>query len=191
MKPTGIVRRIDDLGRIVLPKELRRSLCLQPDSPMEMGVENGMIWLKPYVPASNVAAQIDALAGSLREEIDFCPDEDETRRCDSAIRLLRKARDILNAKDAAESLRLAAADAASQQKRRKNRVYCVFRTYSPGEFTDKHGETLNQVEELVAIYDDDKKADERCRELNLAAKEDTAKFDCDPETYIVRVGPVL
>ena len=34
MKPTGIVRRVDDLGRIVIPKEIRRTLKIREDDPL-------------------------------------------------------------------------------------------------------------------------------------------------------------
>lgn len=40
---TGIVRRIDDVGRIVLPKEMRRELDMKENQPVEISVENGSI----------------------------------------------------------------------------------------------------------------------------------------------------
>ena len=51
MKYTGIVRRIDDLGRIVLPVELRRTLELDNGDSLEIFVEDNMIILKKYQPA--------------------------------------------------------------------------------------------------------------------------------------------
>lgn len=52
MKATGIVRKIDDLGRIVLPKELRRTMAIDVKDPMEIYVEgNDKIILKKYEPA--------------------------------------------------------------------------------------------------------------------------------------------
>lgn len=52
MKATGIVRKIDDLGRIVLPKELRETMNIDKKDPMEIYVEgNGTIVLKKYQPA--------------------------------------------------------------------------------------------------------------------------------------------
>ena len=41
MKATGIVRRIDDLGRIVIPKEIRRSIGLREGEPLEIFIEGG------------------------------------------------------------------------------------------------------------------------------------------------------
>jgi AbrB family transcriptional regulator (stage V sporulation protein T) len=50
MKATGIVRRVDDLGRIVIPKEIRRTICIKEGDPMELYLdEEGGIVLKPYV----------------------------------------------------------------------------------------------------------------------------------------------
>lgn len=51
MKSTGIVRKVDDLGRIVLPIELRRSLDIDVKDPMEIYVENETIVLKKHNPA--------------------------------------------------------------------------------------------------------------------------------------------
>ncbi len=50
MKSTGIVRKIDHLGRIVLPIELRRVLDIDRDSSLEIYVENEMVILKKYQP---------------------------------------------------------------------------------------------------------------------------------------------
>lgn len=54
-KPTGIVRRVDELGRIVIPKEIRKVLKLSPDGgdPMEMFLtDDGGVLLKAYDPDS-------------------------------------------------------------------------------------------------------------------------------------------
>lgn len=50
MKSTGIVRRIDELGRIVLPVELRRTLGLDVHEPVEVFVEEDSIILRKYQP---------------------------------------------------------------------------------------------------------------------------------------------
>jgi len=51
MKATGIVRKIDNLGRIVLPKELRDTMDLDIKSPIEIYVEEDRVILKKYEPA--------------------------------------------------------------------------------------------------------------------------------------------
>lgn len=51
MKATGIVRRIDDLGRVVIPKEIRRTLRLREGAPLEIYTDReGEIILKKYSP---------------------------------------------------------------------------------------------------------------------------------------------
>jgi transcriptional pleiotropic regulator of transition state genes len=50
MKSTGIVRKVDELGRIVLPIELRRTLEIMERDPMEIYVEGSTIILKKYEP---------------------------------------------------------------------------------------------------------------------------------------------
>ena len=55
MKATGIVRRIDDLGRIVVPKEIRRTLRIREGDPLEIYTgREGEIMLKKYSPIGEV-----------------------------------------------------------------------------------------------------------------------------------------
>lgn len=51
MKSTGIVRRVDELGRVVLPIELRRVLDIVEKDSMEIYVDGERIILRKYVPA--------------------------------------------------------------------------------------------------------------------------------------------
>ena len=51
MKSTGIVRRVDELGRIVLPIELRRTLDIEEKDALEIYVEGSSIVLKKYRPS--------------------------------------------------------------------------------------------------------------------------------------------
>lgn len=51
MKATGIVRRIDDLGRVVIPKEIRRTLRIKEGTPLEIFTDKeGEVILKKYSP---------------------------------------------------------------------------------------------------------------------------------------------
>ena len=51
MKATGIVRRIDDLGRIVIPKEIRRTMRIREGDPLEIYTEkDGEVIFKKYSP---------------------------------------------------------------------------------------------------------------------------------------------
>ena len=57
MKATGIVRRIDDLGRVVIPKEIRRTMRIREGSPLEIytGV-GGEVIFKKYSPIGELAS---------------------------------------------------------------------------------------------------------------------------------------
>ena len=56
LKATGIVRRIDDLGRIVIPKEIRKTLRIKEGSPLEIFTEKeGDIILKKYSPIGELS----------------------------------------------------------------------------------------------------------------------------------------
>lgn len=50
MKSTGIVRKVDELGRVVIPIELRRTLDIQIKDPLEIYVDSDRIILKKYKP---------------------------------------------------------------------------------------------------------------------------------------------
>lgn len=62
MKATGIVRRIDDLGRVIIPKEIRRSMRIREGDPLEIYTsKDGEIIFKKYSPMgdlSDIAAQV-------------------------------------------------------------------------------------------------------------------------------------
>ena len=56
MKATGIVRRIDDLGRVVVPKEIRRVLRIREGDPLEIYTSNtGEVILKKYSPINELS----------------------------------------------------------------------------------------------------------------------------------------
>ena len=56
MRATGIIRRIDDLGRVVIPKEIRRSLGIREGEPLEIFTDkDGMVIFKKYSPLDDSA----------------------------------------------------------------------------------------------------------------------------------------
>ena len=68
MKATGIVRRIDDLGRIVIPKEIRRTLRIRETDPLEIFTDKeGEIILKKYSPIGELGAFAKEYAESLAQ----------------------------------------------------------------------------------------------------------------------------
>ena len=57
MKATGIVRRIDDLGRVVIPKEIRRTMRIREGDPLEIYTDGGgLVVFKKYSPLGELSA---------------------------------------------------------------------------------------------------------------------------------------
>ncbi|NLA04543.1 MAG: stage V sporulation protein T [Firmicutes bacterium] len=70
MKATGIVRRIDDLGRVVIPKEIRRTLKIREGDPLEIYVDRGgEVILKKYSPIGELGDFAQEYADSLYESM--------------------------------------------------------------------------------------------------------------------------
>lgn len=68
MKATGIVRRIDELGRVVIPKEIRRTLRIRESDPLEIFTDReGEIILKKYSPIGELSAFAQQYAESLSQ----------------------------------------------------------------------------------------------------------------------------
>ena len=68
MKATGIVRRIDDLGRVVIPKEIRRTLRIREGDPLEIFTDReGEIILKKYSPIGELSESAGQYAESLAQ----------------------------------------------------------------------------------------------------------------------------
>lgn len=65
MKSTGIVRRLDELGRITLPIELRRNLGLSERDPLEIFVDDDKIVLTKYNPS-------DIFTGEMTDLVEYC-----------------------------------------------------------------------------------------------------------------------
>ncbi|KAF1085720.1 Stage V sporulation protein T [Sporotomaculum syntrophicum] len=72
MKATGIVRRIDDLGRVVIPKEIRRTMRIKDGEPLEIYVDReGEVILKKYSPITDLGQYAKEYADSLHEAIGY------------------------------------------------------------------------------------------------------------------------
>ncbi len=68
MKATGIVRRIDELGRVVIPKEIRRTLRIREGDPLELFTDRDELMLKKYSPIASVERFAEGTAKSLNEQ---------------------------------------------------------------------------------------------------------------------------
>lgn len=70
MEATGIVRRVDDLGRIVIPKEIRRNLGIHEGDPLEIFLHEDCICLKKYIPN-----KLEKVFDAFKELADFAEEE--------------------------------------------------------------------------------------------------------------------
>lgn len=91
MKATGIVRRIDDLGRVVIPKEIRRTLNIKDNDPMEIYIEkDGCVIFKKY--NSDLERDLRGLVDRL--ELEYLMQNEEAKEVS---RLILKAADVYHA----------------------------------------------------------------------------------------------
>lgn len=74
MKSTGIVRRLDDLGRIVIPKEIRRTLRIREGDPLELYTEGDAVMFKKYSPLTYDIELLNRIFRAITESYDSLPD---------------------------------------------------------------------------------------------------------------------
>lgn len=67
MKATGIIRRIDDLGRVVIPKEVRRNLGLREGDPLEIYTEGRAVCFVKYSALDDMAAKVQPIVNGLNK----------------------------------------------------------------------------------------------------------------------------
>ena len=67
MQETGIVRRIDELGRVVIPKEMRKTLRIREGDPLEIYTDKDHLVFKKYSPLSSVSSYAEAVADGIEE----------------------------------------------------------------------------------------------------------------------------
>ena len=67
MKATGIVRRIDDLGRVVIPREIRRTLKIREGDPLEILIEKNCVCLKKYSTLGSFSEDILRVAQDMAQ----------------------------------------------------------------------------------------------------------------------------
>ena len=71
MKATGIVRRMDELGRVVIPKEIRRTLRIREGDPLEIFTDRDELMLKKYSPIATIEKFSESAAKSLADGVLF------------------------------------------------------------------------------------------------------------------------
>jgi len=73
MKATGIVRRIDDLGRIVIPKEIRRTMRIREGDPLEIYTEkDGEVIFKKYSPIGEWSESAEQMCETMNKTLGCC-----------------------------------------------------------------------------------------------------------------------
>lgn len=90
MKATGIVRRIDDLGRVAIPKEIRRNCNIREGEPLEIFLEDGGVVFKKYLPNCR-----DNLVAALRNAADYYDDYEDDRAIAGQLRKIAQEIDTL------------------------------------------------------------------------------------------------
>ena len=81
MKATGIVRRIDDLGRVVIPKEIRRTMRIREGDPLEIFTNNGEVIFKKYSPMGEMVSFATDLAAALSKGTELAVAICDRERC--------------------------------------------------------------------------------------------------------------
>lgn len=72
MKATGIVRRIDDLGRVVIPKEIRRTMRIREGDPLEIYTEkDGEVIFKKYSPMGELGNFSEQICESMYKTAEY------------------------------------------------------------------------------------------------------------------------
>ncbi len=72
MRATGIVRRIDELGRVVIPKEIRRTLRIREGDPLEIYTENdGEVIFKKYSPMGELAEFAGRICEAVQKNVGY------------------------------------------------------------------------------------------------------------------------
>jgi len=96
MKVTGVVRRIDDLGRLVIPKEVRRIMRINDGDTFEIftDTKNDSITFKKYNPSSTYKEEIESIINTMSNDYDLNYPE--------VIELLKQVNDILGKSEETE-----------------------------------------------------------------------------------------
>lgn len=89
-KATGIIRRIDDLGRVVIPPELRRNLGIHEGDPLELFADHEGVYFKKYNTGVRLAENVRRLSHEVDNDLGI---SDDTRR--EVVAALRKVEEML------------------------------------------------------------------------------------------------
>lgn len=85
MKATGIVRRIDDLGRVVIPKEIRQTLRIREGDPLELWLDKDTVCFKKYNAVAPLEDTLKCVADMLNDEDVSRKISEEDKSCVRAV----------------------------------------------------------------------------------------------------------
>lgn len=86
MKPTGVIRRIDDLGRVIIPKDIRRRLFIKEGDPLEIFTEDDMVIYRKYKPINEIESAIAETKSRVRDCTDI--------PAENAVKILQMLTDV-------------------------------------------------------------------------------------------------
>lgn len=90
MKSTGIIRRIDELGRVVIPKEVRRTLHIKEGDPLELYLDGTTLCLKKYNTTELFVEALDDVIEMVKDnELSSCLSVEDKALVCSVVNLLK------------------------------------------------------------------------------------------------------
>ena len=96
MKATGIIRRIDDLGRVVIPKEIRHAMDIQDGDPLEIFIEQGeTVCFKKYDAALDHTERLQRTIKAITEDYEIKNRVEINKKIGEAIELLQQNKNKL------------------------------------------------------------------------------------------------
>ena len=90
MKSTGIVRRVDDLGRVIIPKEVRRHLRIGEGDPLEISVDGESVIFTKYDTTTGIKSAIESAKRVVSNDADI-----STEKSAAVIAKLEEAKKLL------------------------------------------------------------------------------------------------
>lgn len=95
MKATGILRRIDDLGRVVVPKEIRRTLRIHEGDALEIYIDDDMVCFKRYCPQGEWQEDLKKIEEEVREHY-WMPNSEYSELAGKLSKHFREIKDIID-----------------------------------------------------------------------------------------------
>lgn len=96
MKATGIIRRIDDLGRVVIPREIRRTMRIKEGDPLEIFINDSGVMFKKYYAYVSVKSLLDDLKEVIQDEDDLKCKNDLLQKFSEIDLLLKQEQQIID-----------------------------------------------------------------------------------------------